>query len=1178
MKITWLIDALRTIKRRFASWLSIVMIVLIGTTLILGLFFASSTVKKASTAYINDQNFRDYAVSCSIGIKEDEVLKLRELEGINDTEGQISFSAVSTLGENSTGVTVLSTTERISVPTTTQGTLPVEPNECAISFSAIEKLGAKIGDEIQINISTARFSDILVNSTYLITGIASHPDYMTNVSTDYIVLPLSSFDTSNLSFDYSDILVDANISEDTFTKSYKEKSLALKEVIEKASETMSVTRVTTMNEDLDKEYDNARKTAEEELSKGKDELSKAIDLFNETVGKALEELNKGEGELNDLKSRAEEELAKAKKQIKDGEDQYNSMLAEGQEKLEQGEKDMEKELNDAKWKLFDGFLQLDQAEKLLNEKEAQYSLGVQKLLEGKEELERGISQFNEATGKIDEVLNDTTISSLIDILNELPDISVVEGAISNLENAKGKDTVSRCNLVLEAYDQALEFLDPDLKKKFEDTIGITDYRSKVSELNSAKQKIEDGQREVEDGEEQLKEARALLDQGWFDLQQGKYKLADGQAELARREPEARKQLEDAKAEFEQKKEEGAKQLEDARAALASKSQEAAATISSLEAEFEKAKQEYNTQKAEGEQNLSDATAKYEEAKKEADDKLLEIKQQIDAVKDTPCDYIIQTRDVNFPFVQTKSYIKAIDGFFSAFTPLYAAIIAIVCFFTIAIIVEEQTSQIGTCKAFGMYESEIVRKYIVFGASGALFGAAAGVAGAFVIESLLIDTMKNSMAFSLRGTGHNIPMIILLPSMELLISLVAVIWSCQRYVKCSAVGLINGNEPVARYRKKAGISFSKGVYFKLVINNLVTDIGREIVSIVTIVLCVFIVGFGIDIKLAYEGALSRQMTQIWQYDITLTESGKITQEEKEKIASTLADYDTLYLPITSGVLVDNGSQVLTSIICIEDEEEFGRFYKLKDESGNNLHLSKDGVLATKEMADKNNFIKGSDITLISSNLKESNIRVNDNFILYAGKTIIMTTDYYEEKVGTVPTANTYYIKTAGKNPAELKNLLSDLPGVSQVSLTSQLREQNMSVVMLYNAVVAIVISFSVLLSFMILLNLSNILVAHRMRELLTMRINGFSNMQVIGYLVREVVLTGLLSIIIALSVGIPLTSVIIKSLETDAFMFVREPFAIAWIASVLINTLFSVTINYIAFRNVKKIPLTEINRF
>ena len=45
------------------------------------------------------------------------------------------------------------------------------------------------------------------------------------------------------------------------------------------------------------------------------------------------------------------------------------------------------------------------------------------------------------------------------------------------------------------------------------------------------------------------------------------------------------------------------------------------------------------------------------------------------------------------------------------------------------------------------------------------------------------------------------------------------------------------------------------------------------------MCVFIVGFGIDIKLAYEGALKRQMNDIWQFDITLTESEKITDEKR-----------------------------------------------------------------------------------------------------------------------------------------------------------------------------------------------------------------------------------------------------------------------------------------------------------
>ena len=100
----------------------------------------------------------------------------------------------------------------------------------------------------------------------------------------------------------------------------------------------------------------------------------------------------------------------------------------------------------------------------------------------------------------------------------------------------------------------------------------------------------------------------------------------------------------------------------------------------------------------------------------------------------------------------------------------------------------------------------------------------------------------------------------------------------------------------------------------------------------------------------------------------------------------------------------------------------------------------------------------------------------------------------------------------------------------------------------------------------------------MRELLTMRVNGFSNAHVIGYLVREVVLIGVLSFTIAVGLGVAFTGNIVKNMETDAFMFVRQPFALAWIASVLINTLFSVTINAIAFRKVRKVPLTDINKY
>ncbi|MCR5356606.1 MAG: hypothetical protein K6E63_04300 [Lachnospiraceae bacterium] len=139
----WVKDALRNIWKRIVSWLSIVTIVFIETTLILGLYFGSATVTKAGNAFIVGQNFKDFDVSFNIGIKEEEIGRIKELEQIVDAEGQISVSGIAAFEENSAGVTLISITDRISVPTVTQGELPSAPDECAVSYSAIGKIGAK---------------------------------------------------------------------------------------------------------------------------------------------------------------------------------------------------------------------------------------------------------------------------------------------------------------------------------------------------------------------------------------------------------------------------------------------------------------------------------------------------------------------------------------------------------------------------------------------------------------------------------------------------------------------------------------------------------------------------------------------------------------------------------------------------------------------------------------------------------------------------------------------------------------------------------------------------------------------------------------------------------------------------------------------------------------------------
>ena len=92
MKKTARTDALRNIKRRFVSWLSMVTIVFIGVSLILGLYFASVALKTTGLKYVDEHGFKDIDISCSIGIQDNEIEKILQIPGVNDAEGVLSFS------------------------------------------------------------------------------------------------------------------------------------------------------------------------------------------------------------------------------------------------------------------------------------------------------------------------------------------------------------------------------------------------------------------------------------------------------------------------------------------------------------------------------------------------------------------------------------------------------------------------------------------------------------------------------------------------------------------------------------------------------------------------------------------------------------------------------------------------------------------------------------------------------------------------------------------------------------------------------------------------------------------------------------------------------------------------------------------------------------------------------
>ena len=100
----------------------------------------------------------------------------------------------------------------------------------------------------------------------------------------------------------------------------------------------------------------------------------------------------------------------------------------------------------------------------------------------------------------------------------------------------------------------------------------------------------------------------------------------------------------------------------------------------------------------------------------------------------------------------------------------------------------------------------------------------------------------------------------------------------------------------------------------------------------------------------------------------------------------------------------------------------------------------------------------------------------------------------------------------------------------------------------------------------------------MRELLIMRVNGFSMWQVTGYLARETILVTGIGIALGIALGVPFAGVVIRQVEVSQFVFERTPYAVAWVVAGLLCALFSVVINAIAYRRIRKVPISDISRY
>ena len=443
-------DFRREVKKSISRFISILLIVVLGVAFYSGIRSSMPAMQMTADAVYDKENFMDIRVVGTLGLTQNDLEALKEIEGVESVEGAYTTDFLCLANSSEIVTKVLAMPDTINDVMVSEGRYPEKYNECVVSREFLAESGFVIGDYVTLLTGNDdSIFDTLASETYQIVGIGSTSYFLNGdmgtstigdgVVDGYIVIPQEAYVTDI--YTSLHITVAGARGLDCYSKEYTELVENVIEKIELIADRRCDIRYSEvrsqsneMLEDAKNDYLEAEVTARNELAEAEQELlenEKKYEEENAILEENLilvqnaeanlplyrQQVADGERELN----KAKEDLAELEAEVKTAEEQYEAyindpnkteeqkqnakdslLLAQGMYELSsKALESKEEELNQAKKDLAD--LEYGVANK--NELIA----GSEKLQEAKEELERGREKFEIAKQDAEAELEDAKV-------------------------------------------------------------------------------------------------------------------------------------------------------------------------------------------------------------------------------------------------------------------------------------------------------------------------------------------------------------------------------------------------------------------------------------------------------------------------------------------------------------------------------------------------------------------------------------------------------------------------------------------------------------------------------------------------------------------------------------------------------------------------------------------------
>ena len=1136
----------QSIVKSLGRYIAIVAIITLGASLFVGLLMTKADMVATGQRFMDNQNMFDLRLMSDYGWTDSSVEAVSRLDGVVDAEGISYLDVIAIHGAEEEAVYRFYTIpERVNQVELWGGRMPENSSECLVdAYGANKKV---LGTTVTISGSNDDDTlDAMVHKTYTVVGYVATPLYMdTNRGTttvgsgsieNYIYIPAKGMDLDY----YAEIHVTLPGDYDVYTDRYHDAMDAWADRLEVGLQPIAQQRL--------------------------DELvAKAWDEYYE----GFQEYVDGLGEYKKGKAEAEQELADAEQKLLDGE----TKIANN-----------EKTLADGKAQIEEAYQTLIKSEKTL--KEGQQTLANSKaqaykqLSDSTTEL---LTEFDSLSKKLTKLQNDQTrietelIALNTSIVQKEAELTLVESEIalsqSMLDILDTSIETTKQSLELAQQNGADEQTLADLEQKlqelqsswngYEETLKTqkgkkTSIEAELKPLYAQKKELElekDGlSKQVSALEDSISNIMASLVEvsAMEAVMEAEFAAADAQLESGAAK------IESAYLELELRQ----KQIEDGQKAI----EEAKQELEDGWKEYRKGKAEAEAELAKAEKELADAKVQLNDAK----ETILDM---------TENEIYVLNRTSNMGYNALENASDIVQGVARVFPAFFLLVASLVCITTMARMVDEERTQIGTLKALGYSNGDIISKYLIYAGSGAIVGCGLGVfLGSMAFPVILWKAYKTMLCISetivLKVNWWLCGAVVVTYTAVMLL----VTWyCCRKALQEEPAELIRPKAPEAGKKILVEyLPFWDKISFlnKVTLRNMFRYRQRFAMMLLGIGGCTALLVTGFGLRDSIVNVVDYQFRNVTVYDMAVYFDEDQTPEQQKEFMDTYGDRGEILFYHQSNFELDHSDQS-KEIYLVAADRNVKKYMNFRS-GDQELDLPEvNEVLLTIGISKMLDIHVGDQITMRDSNMKTLELTVSGIYDNYVDNYAVIAPETFEAQWGQAVGQQMAFVKAgAGEDPYLLSADIAGEDQVLNVSVSEDLADMVESMIKALDMVVWVAVLCAGMLAAIVLYNLTNININERIREIATIKVLGFRAGETAMYVFKENLALTAIGTAFGLGLGYLLLLFVMSNIKIDMVWFktVVAPGSYLW--SVLLTLLSAIIVDVIFYFKLDKINMAE----